>query len=153
MTIAELFGTWIIPIVSIVVSFLSVGLAIWFASSAKSDAQKAQITLDNVNAAIEGWQKQIMSSTVGILDSMPQVVEGKAALAKVEAAKALTQGIQDAIHEIARNPQGGATGHTQEQNLKALTQQLNNLLATMAATPNQNVTSQASGTPQNDAPS
>lgn len=153
MTIAELFGTWIIPIVSIVVSFISVGLAIWFASSAKSDAQKAQTTLDNVNNAIEGWQKQIMSSTVGILDSMPQVVEGKAALAKVEAAKALTQGIQDAIHEIARNPQPGAAGHTQEQNLRALTEQLNNLLATMAASPSQNVTSQASGTPQSGAPS
>lgn len=146
MTIAELFKDWIIPIGSIVVSLVSVGIAIWFASSAKSDAAKAQNTLDSVDSAIEGWQKQIMASTVGILDSMPQVVEGKATLAKVEAAKALTQGIQDAIHEIARNPQPGAAGHTQEQNLRALTEHLNSLLSTMTSSGSkENVTNASTG--------
>jgi hypothetical protein len=75
-----------------------------------------------------------MSSTVGILDSMPQVIEGKAALAKVEAAQSLTKGIQDAIHQTAINPQPGAAGHTQEEALKTLTTQLNALLASMAQT-------------------
>ncbi|WP_226647316.1 hypothetical protein [Microbulbifer variabilis] len=131
MTIIEIFKDWLVPILSIMLSFISVGLAIWFASSAKNDAQKAQMVLDNVNAAIEGWQKQIMASTVGILDSMPQVIEGKAALAKVEAAQSLTNGIQDAIHQIATNPQPGAAGHTQEEALKTLTKQLNELLASM----------------------
>lgn len=131
MTIVELFKDWMVPITSIVLSFVSVGLAIWFAASAKNDAQKAQLILDNVNEAIEGWQKQIMASTVGILDSMPQVIEGKAALAKVEAAQSLTKGIQDAIHQIATNPQPGASGHTQEQALKTLTNQLNFLLTSM----------------------
>ena len=132
MTIVELFKDWLVPILSITLSFVSVGLALWFSSSAKHDAQKAQSVLDNVNSAIEGWQKQIMASTVGILDSMPQVIEGKAALAKVEAAQSLTKGIQEAIHQIATNPQGGASGHTQEEALKTLTNQLNSLLASMA---------------------
>ena len=132
MTIVELFKDWLVPVLSIVLSFVSVGLAIWFSSSAKNDAQKAQAVLDNVNTAIEGWQKQIMSSTVGILDSMPQVIEGKAALAKVEAAQSLTKGIQDAIHQIAINPRPGAAGHTQKEALKTLTNQLNALLASMA---------------------
>jgi hypothetical protein len=134
MTIVELFKDWLVPIFSIVLSLVSLGLALWFSSSAKNDAQKAQAVLDNVNTAIEGWQKQIMSSTVGILDSMPQVIEGKAALAKVEAAQSLTKGIQDAIHQIAINPQPGAAGHTQEEALKTLTTQLNALLASMAQT-------------------
>ena len=72
MTIVELFKDWLVPILSIILSFVSVGLALWFASSAKNDAEKTQAVLDNVNTAIEGWQKQIMASTVGILDSMPQ---------------------------------------------------------------------------------
>ncbi|WP_434355434.1 hypothetical protein NF212_10715 [Parasalinivibrio latis] len=127
----DLLKDWIIPVASIVLSFISMGLAIWFASSAKSDAQKAQNVLENVDKAIEGWQKQIMASTAGILDSMPQVIEGKAALAKVEAAKSLTDGIQAAIHEIATNPQPGAAGHTQEEALKTLTAQLNSLLESM----------------------
>lgn len=63
---------------------------------------------------------------------MPQVVQGKAHLAKVEAAKTLTNGIQDAIHEIAKNPRPGATGATQENNLEILTSQLNQLLDSMA---------------------
>ena len=134
MTIVELFKDWLVPILSIVLSFVSVGLALWFSSSAKNDAQKAQAVLDNVNSAIEGWQKQIMASTVGILDSMPQVIEGKAALAKVEAAQSLTKGIQEAIHQIATNPQGGASGRTQEEALKTLTSQLNSLLTSMADT-------------------
>ena len=118
MTIVELFKDWLVPILSITLSFVSVGLALWFSSSAKHDAQKAQSVLDNVNAAVEGWQKQIMASTVGILDSMPQVIEGKAALAKVEAAQSLTKGIQEAIHQIATNPRGDAAGHTQKEALK-----------------------------------
>lgn len=134
MTAVELFKDWLIPILSIILSFVSVGLALWFASSAKSDAQKAQAVLDNVNTAIEGWQKQIMASTAGILDSMPQVIEGKAALAKVEAAQSLTKGIQEAIHQIASNPQPGAAGHTQEEALKTLTNQLNSLLTSMVET-------------------
>jgi len=132
MTVIEFLKEWFIPIFSVSVSLISLGLAIWFASSAKNDADKAQATLDQVQKAIEGWQAQIMSSTVEILDSTPQVIQGKTALAKMESAKMLASGIQDAIHEIVKNPQGGATGHTQEQNLKILTEQLHTLLESMS---------------------
>ena len=106
-------------------------LATWYGASAKSDANRAQSTLDQVDAAMRGWQQQIMQSTVGILDSMPQVIKGKAALAKVESAKMLADGIQKAIHDIVGNPHPSATGHTQQENLKTLGEQLNTLLASM----------------------
>lgn len=116
---------WILPIGSLL-------LSIWFAASANHDAQQADAILKNINAAVDGWQRQIMSSTANILDSLPQVVEGRATQARIDAAKALTEGIQAAIHEIARNPQGGAPGHTQTENLKTLVTQLNELLLSMA---------------------
>ncbi len=116
---------WVVPLVSL-------GLSIWFASSAKRDADRAQSVLTAINNAVEGWQRQIMSSTANILDSLPQVVEGKATLARVEAAQALTQGIQAAIHHMAANPMPGAAGHTQEQQLRILVAQLNELLSQMA---------------------
>lgn len=116
---------WILPMGSLL-------LSIWFAASAKHDAQQADAILKNINAAVDGWQRQIMSSTANILDSLPQVVEGRATQARIDAAKALTEGIQAAIHEIALNPKGGAPGLTQNENLKTLVTQLNELLSTMA---------------------
>ena len=85
--------------ISLLLSVLGVVLAIWFASSAKRDAERAQAILDQLDLAVKGWQEQIMSSTVGILDSLPQVVEGKATLARLQAIQQLTEGIQTAIHE------------------------------------------------------
>jgi hypothetical protein len=96
---------WIIPVGS-------TSLTIWFASAARRDSERADGVLRNINSAVEGWQRQIMASTANILDSLPQVVKRRVTLAKVDAAKALTEGIQSAIHEIARNPQPGATGAT-----------------------------------------
>lgn len=113
---------------SIILPLLSLGLAIWFASSAHNNSKKAQATLDSVNSAIEGWHKQFVESTVGILDSTPQVIEGKIALAKVQSIESLTEGIKEAIHQIVNNPQGGASGSTQEQTLKTLTRLLDSLL-------------------------
>ena len=129
MDLIALLKDWILPIGSLVVS-------IWFAASARRDAERADSILKNINSAVDGWQRQIMSSTANILDSLPQVVQGRAMLARVDAAKALTEGIQSAIHEIAKNPQPGAAGHTQEQNLKTLVSQLNELLTAMSRPPN-----------------
>jgi hypothetical protein len=117
---------WVLPIGSLV-------LSIWFAASARRDAQQADKILKNINDAVDGWQRQIMSSTANILDSLPQVVEGRATMARIDAAKALTEGIQSAIHEIAKNPQPGASGHTQNENVKTLVSQLNDLLSKMVA--------------------
>lgn len=118
--------------ISVVVSILGVILAVWFSSSAKRDAERAQAVLDQVSSAIEGWQAQIMKSTVGILDSLPQVVEGKATLARLQAIEQLTAGIQAAIHDMAGNPQPGAAGHTQEQILQTLVKSVHELLDRMS---------------------
>ncbi|HHY0482993.1 hypothetical protein [Vibrio parahaemolyticus] len=128
----EIVKDWIIPILSIVLSGGSILLAVWFSASAKKDSDNAQATLSQVNAAIQGWQKQIMESTVSILDSTPQVIEGKAALAKIEAAQALVESLKTSINEIAANPKPGAAGHTQQENLKIVTEQLNTLLSSMS---------------------
>lgn len=120
MSLVDLLKDWIVPVFSIVLSLLSIGLAIWLASSAKKDAKQSQETLERVNSAIEGWQKQINGSTLAILDSMPQVIEAKAALAKLETA----QSINETIRQVANNPQPGAAGHTQQEVVNSLLEQL-----------------------------
>ena len=67
---------WVVPFVSV---------SVWFAASAKKDADKAQQVLDNVGKAVDGWQQQIMASTANILDSLPQVVAGRVTIARTEA--------------------------------------------------------------------
>jgi hypothetical protein len=122
----------IFNIVSLVLSVLGVLLAVWFASSAKRDAERAQSVLNQVGEAVKGWQAQVMESTIGILDSLPQVVQGKATHARLQAIKQLTEGIQVAIHDMAKNPQPGAAGHTQEQMLRTLVENLHKLLERMS---------------------
>jgi hypothetical protein len=70
-------------VASLVLSVLGVILVVWFSASAKRDAERAQAVLDQVGEAVKGWQAQVMGSTIGILDSLPQVVEGKATLARL----------------------------------------------------------------------
>ena len=122
--IMQSFITSVLPFVAIVVS-------VWFAVSAKKDSDKAQFLLEQTNKAIEGWQSQIMESTKSILDTTPQVIAGKTKLAKIEAAKALIETIQTSIAHTTTNPQGGASGHTQTENLKELNSQLSKILDTM----------------------
>jgi len=106
---------WIIP-------FGSVVLSIWFAASARKDADRADKLLFQINEAIQGWQRQIMNSATSILDSLPQVIEGKTTLAKMQAAEMLIQ----TIKEQAANPKGSA--HDHEQTMLALSSQLSMLL-------------------------
>lgn len=121
MYIMDLLKDWIVPIFSIILSIVSILLAIWLSSSAKKDAQRSQDVLEGVNSAIEGWQEKINASTLAMLDSMPQIIEAKAALARLETAQSITE----TINQVANNPQGGASGHTQEQIVNALLDQLN----------------------------
>jgi hypothetical protein len=106
---------WVIPIGSVV-------LAIWFSASAKKDADRAERLLSQINEAIQGWQRQIMNSATNILDSLPQVIEGKTTLAKMQAAEMMIQ----TIKEHAANPTGST--HTHEQTMLALSAQLSMLL-------------------------
>ena len=89
---------------------------------ARKDADRADKLLSQINEAIQGWQRQIMNSATNVLDSLPQVIEGKTALAKMQAAELLIQ----TIKEQAANPKGSA--HNHEQTMLALSAQLSTLL-------------------------
>lgn len=106
---------WLIPLGSVV-------LSIWFAASAKKDADQAERLLGQINEAIQGWQRQIMNSATNILDSLPQVTEGKTVLAKMQAADALIQAIRD----HAANPKGSVA--EQKETMLALSAQLSMIL-------------------------
>lgn len=115
-------------IVGLCISIVGVVISISFALAAKKDANRAQSTLDSVNKAIDGWQKDVMKSTTSILDSQPQVIEAKMTLAKIEAAQKLINGLEVTIKEMSANPQPGAAGHTQNEILQTLTFQLERTL-------------------------
>jgi hypothetical protein len=121
----EFIKDWIIPLVSL-------ALSIWFAASAKKDADSAQTALNSINKAIDEWQRQLMASTINILDSTPQVIEGKKALAKLEAARELILSLRSAIEASVKDPQPGAAGHTQTENLKVTVDQIDRLLKSMS---------------------
>ena len=112
----ELISASIIP-------FFSVGISIWFAASAKKDADRADRLLSQINEAIQGWQSKIMSSATNILDSLPQVIEGKTALAKMQAAESLLETIQKHAQNV-----NGMDIHTHNQTMVALSAQLSMLL-------------------------
>ena len=65
------------------------------------------------------------------MDSNTQVVDAKARLAKIDAAKALVDTMRASIEESARNPQPGASGHTQVEQLKEIGSQLTKVLGTI----------------------
>ena len=124
MEIIAAIKDWIIPIGSILLSG-------WFALSAKRESDRAQWLLSRIDDAIQGWQAQIMESTKSILDTTPQVIEGKARLATIEAAKMVIESMHQAIHASVSDPRPGASGHTQTENLKELGSQLTKILDTM----------------------
>lgn len=115
---------WIIP-------FVSVSLAIWFASSAKKDADRAQETLDKLNTAVDTWQQQIMQSTISILDSLPQVVEGKTSLAKAEAADRIASSIDETLKELSSGDTHGLSVHEKVKMFEALSNQLGTVLGSI----------------------
>jgi hypothetical protein len=120
----QILKDWVIP-------FAAIALALWLAASAKKDMERAESILKQVQAAIEGWQNKIMESTKSILDSTPQVVEGRVKMAKIEAAHLLISSIQVGLKETMANPQPGASGHTQTENLKEAGNQLMKILDSM----------------------
>ncbi|WP_423840753.1 hypothetical protein ONE56_19045 [Vibrio mytili] len=124
MEIGEFITTWFIPVGATL-------LSCWFAVQAKRDSDKSALLLKQVNDAIQGWQSQIMESTASILDSTPQVIEAKVRLEKVNAASAIIETMQASIEHASKNPQGGASGHTQVEQLKEMGSQLTKILETM----------------------
>ena len=127
-SIGEQIVNELLSITSIITSIISVGLAIWFASSAKKDASQAQRVLNTINNSVETWQKQIMNSTVSILDSLPQVVEGKIALSRAEIAERMAQNINQTLKELSEGKKEGLSVHESTEMFKALTSELSVLL-------------------------
>jgi len=107
---------WVLPIFSVI-------LSIWFASSAKKDAEKADELLEKITSAINTWQTKIIDSTINILDSLPQVVEGRNNAAKMKAIESLIK-----ITEERISNQDGLSPHGYAETLKALTGQMSSLL-------------------------
>jgi hypothetical protein len=107
---------WVLPIGSI---FLS----IWYASSAKKDAERSERVLTQITSAVDGWQKQIMNSATNILDSQPQVLQGRVNAARMQAVEALLPILKEAYSN-----KNGLSSHGHETALSALTAQLAVLL-------------------------
>lgn len=113
--VISLLKDWLIPLGSIAIS-------IWFASSAKKDAERAERVLVQVSSTIEGWQNQLNNSAIEILESLPQVIEGKANMAKMQAISS----ILETLRERSKS-QEGLSAHSYEQLMKALTLSLDSL--------------------------
>ncbi len=84
---------WIIPLGA-------TGMSIWFAASAKKDSERAQEVLKEIKEEIQGSQRKMIESAIGILDSIPQVIDGKIELAKL----GVIQEASKTIRENAMNP-------------------------------------------------
>jgi hypothetical protein len=107
---------WIIPIGAVVIS-------VWFASSAKRDADRAQNILNDIKNSVEGSQRKMIESSVGILDSLPQVMNGKAILTMTHA----IEGTLETIRENISNPKG-LPKEEHDRNIIALSSHLTILL-------------------------
>lgn len=114
---------WVIPLGA-------TGLSIWFASSAKKDSERskqdserAQEILNEIKQEIQGSQRKMIESSIGILDSLPQVISGKSVLS-------ITKAIESALNTIKENvsnPQG-LPKEQHDQNMLALSSHLSMLL-------------------------
>lgn len=87
---------WIIPLGATI-------LSIWFASAAKKDSERskqdsdhAQEILNEIKQEIQGSQRKMIESSIGILDSLPQVISCKSVLA-------ITKAIESALNTIKEN--------------------------------------------------
>ena len=105
-------------------------ISIWFASSAKKDsdrsqkdAERAQDILNDIKQEIQGSQRKMIESSIGILDSLPQVISGKSVLAITKAIESAL----DTIKENVSNPQG-LSKEEHDQNMLALSSHLSMLL-------------------------
>lgn len=117
-SLITLLKDWVFPIGSIL-------LSVWYASSAKKDAERSERILAQITSAVDGWQKQIMNSATNILDSQPQVLEGRLNAARMQAVAALIPILKEAYSN-----QNGLSSHGHETALSALTAQLTVLLST-----------------------
>ena len=116
LSIISALKDWIIPLLAVTVS-------VWFAASAKKDAERADALLSQIKESVEGSQKRMIDSAIGILDSLPQVMSGKAIFT-------ITRSIEltlETIRENISNPKG-LPKEEHDQNIIALSSHLSILL-------------------------
>jgi len=116
LVVMTVLKDWIVPIGAVVIS-------VWFASSAKRDADRAQNILNDIKNSVEGSQRKMIESSIGLLDSLPQVMNGKAILTLTHA----IERTMETIRENIANPKGlPPTEH--DRNILALSAHLNVLV-------------------------
>ena len=116
ITLLSILKDWIFPLAAVV-------LSVWFASSAKKDADRAQLILTNIKEAVEGSQRKMIESSIGILDSLPQVISGKSVLAITKAIESSLATINENVSNPQRLPK-----EEHDQNMLALSSHLSMLL-------------------------
>jgi hypothetical protein len=77
-----------------VIPLFSFVLSIWFAASAKKDAERAQNILDQLSQVMKGWQSEIMTAATNLLNSTPQIVEEKKTLTQSHALEVAIETLQ-----------------------------------------------------------
>lgn len=120
MDIIAAIKDWIIPIGSVV-------LSVWYASSAKKDAEKAQSVLNQVSNAITGWQNQLNDSAVQMLNSRVEIVGARSHAHDTEMKAKLLDSFSEQVKYIVENPASGAEAEHQLSTLNLLIQAIQTL--------------------------
>ena len=125
MDIGQILTGYVIPVFAIVLS-----VAFWLNGRASAkDARKiledAKKTLDEITNTTHGWQNDIMKTAISMLDNTRIEVVGRQvvlddAKVRTEAVRKITEAIQSASVEIAKNPKAGEEGKAQLRSLELL---------------------------------
>ncbi len=102
MELVTILKDWVIPVSSILIS-------VWFAASAKKDADKANELQKQVSEAIKGWQAEINRAVFEQLSTSPQIIEGKQKLAQIEMREKATA----VLLEVLKNSDGSPYENTE----------------------------------------
>ena len=107
MEFVAILKDWVIPSLSIFIS-------VWFAASARKDADRSNQLLGQVSEAIKGWQAQLNNVVFEQLNTSPQIIDGKRALASIE----LRERVAIAALEALKNSDGSP--HENEERLRQI---------------------------------
>jgi uncharacterized membrane-anchored protein YhcB (DUF1043 family) len=124
----DVLKDWIIPIAGLILAVASIGIAIAYSNAAKADADRAQRVLDSVNEAVATWQREIVQSTISILNSTPQVIQGKMAEERAKAAHQILASLSGLISGLS-NANPNAYSPERLETIKSTFENLRSLLS------------------------
>ncbi len=106
----DLIKDWILPLSGFVLAIVSIVISRDYAGAARADAEGAQRVLDQINTATATWQREIITATVQILNSTPQVVEGRLAEERTKAAQKMLDNLATLVAGLSNtNPNAYST--------------------------------------------